>query len=86
MLETFPEYLELRNILPLRLQGLPCSLDSKESACNVGDPSLIPGLERSPGEGTGYPLQSSCLENSIDRGTWWATVQRIAKSWTQLND
>ena len=42
----------------------------KESACNVGDLSLIPELERSPGEGNGYPLQYSCLENSRDRGAW----------------
>ena len=51
--------------------------DGKESACNVGDPGLIPGLERSPGEGDGHPLQSSCLENSMDRGAWRATVQGV---------
>ena len=45
-----------------------------ESACNAGDPGLIPGLGRSPGEVNGYPLQYSCLENSMDRGAWWATV------------
>jgi len=49
--------------------------DSKESACIVGDLGLIPGVERSPGEGNGYPLWYSCLENSMDRGAWWATVQ-----------
>ena len=54
----------------------------KESACNAGDPGSIPGLGRSPGEGNGNPLQYSCLENSMDRGTWWATVQGVAKSWT----
>ena len=42
--------------------------DGKESACNVGDLALIPGLGRSPREGNGYPLQYSCLENSMDRG------------------
>jgi len=42
--------------------------DGKESACNVGDPGLIPGSGRSLGEGNGYPLQYSCLENSMDRG------------------
>ena len=44
----------------------------KESACSAGDLVLIPGLGRSPGEGNGYPLQYSCLENSMDRGAWWA--------------
>ena len=68
------------------LPGIPGGSDSSESACKAGDLGSIPRSGRSPGEGTGYPLQSSCLENSIDRGTWWATVQRIAKSWTQLND
>ena len=46
--------------------GLPGSLAGKESACNVGDLGLVPGLERSPGEGNGYPLQYSGLENSMD--------------------
>ena len=58
----------------------------KESACNAGDPGLIPGPGRSPGEGTGNPLQYSCLENSMDGGAWWATVHGVAKSWTQLSD
>ena len=44
----------------------------------------IPGLGRSPGGGQGNPPQYSCLENPMDRGAWWATVDRIAKSWTQL--
>ena len=44
--------------------------DSKESACNAGDLGSIPGLGRSPGEGDGNPLQYSCLENSMDRGSW----------------
>ena len=43
-------------------------LDGQDSACNVGNPGLIPGLGRSPGEGNGNPLQYSCLENSLDRG------------------
>ena len=55
-------------------------LDSKESVCDAGDLGLIPGLGRSPGEGNGYPLQYSCLENSMDRGTLWATVHGVAKS------
>ena len=58
----------------------------KESACNAGDPGSIPGLERSPGEGKGYPPQYSCLENSIGRGAWQATVHGITKSWIQLSN
>ena len=45
----------------------------KDSACNEADPGLIPGLGRFPGEGNGNPLKYSCLENSMDRGAWWAT-------------
>ena len=56
----------------------------KESAHSAGDPSLIPGLGRSPGEGNGNPLQYSCLGNPKDRGAWWVAVHGIAKSWTQL--
>ena len=48
--------------------------DSKESECNAEDPVSIPGLGRSPGEGNGYPLQYSCLENPKDGGAWQATV------------
>ena len=53
---------------------LPCKLDSKESACNAGDPGSIPGSGRSPGEGNGNLLQNSCLENPMDRKAWWAVV------------
>ena len=60
------------------------SVDGKESACNVGDLGLIPGLGRSSGERNGCSLQYSCLENPIDRRAWRATVQEITKSWTQL--
>ena len=56
------------------LAGFPGDSDSKESACNAGDPSLIPGSVRSPGEGNGYPLQYFCLENSTDRGAWQTSV------------
>ena len=58
----------------------------KESACNVGNPGSILGLGRSPGEGTGNPLQYSCLENFMDRGAWWAPVHGVTKSQTRLND
>jgi len=47
--------------------GFPCGSDSKESACNIGDPGSIPGSERSPGEENGNLLQYSCLENSMDK-------------------
>ena len=58
------------NCLQPRIQGFPIGSDSKESAYNAGYPSLILGLGRSPGEGSGYPLQYSCLGNSMDRGAW----------------
>ena len=57
----------------------------KENACNAGEVSSIPGSGRSPEEGHGNPLQYSCLENPMDRGAWWATVQGAAKSRTQLS-
>ena len=66
--------------------GLPCSSESKESSCNTRDPGSIPGLGRPSGEGNGYPLQYSGLENSMDRGAWQATVHGVTKSWTQLSD
>ena len=55
------------------------SLVGEESTCNAGDPSLIPGSRRSPGEGNGNPLQYSCLENPMDRGAWWATVHGVTR-------
>ena len=58
----------------------PGGSDGKESACNTGDPGSIPGLGRSSGEGNGNPLQYSCLENSMDRGAWRATVHEVAES------
>ena len=60
--------------------GLPCCSDGKASAYNVGDPGSIPGLGRSPGEGNGYPLQYSCLENSMDRGAWQAMAHGVTES------
>ena len=66
--------------------GFPGSTNSKESAYNVGDPGLTPGLGLSPGERNSIPLQYSFLENSKDRGAWWATVYGVAESWTQLSD
>ena len=52
---------------------------SKESACNAGNPGLIPGSERSPGDGNGNPFPYSCLENPMDRGAWQATVLGVAR-------
>ena len=63
--------------------GFPGGSDHKESTYHARDPSSIPGLGRSPGEGNGYPHQYSYLENSMDRGAWRATVQGVAKSQTQ---
>ena len=62
--------------------GFPGDSNSKASACNAGDPGLIPGSERSPGEENGNPLQYSSLDNSMDRGSWQATIYGVAKSQT----
>jgi len=67
------------------VMDFPGSSAGEESACNAGDPGTIPGSERSPGEGIGYPLQYSCLDNSMDRGAWQATVHGVTKSWTRLS-
>ena len=65
-------------------KSFPGGSDGKASACNVGDPGLIPGFGRSPGGGHGNPhgnqLHYSCLENPMDREAWWATVHGIAES------
>ena len=61
---------------------IECSSAGKKSACNAGDPVLIPRLERSAGEGIGHALRYSCLENSMDRGAWRATAHGIVRSWT----
>ena len=64
--------------------GFPVALVVKNPPADAGDVRAvgsIPGLERSSGGGHGNPLQYSCLENPMDRGTWWATVLRVAKSW-----
>ena len=55
------------------------------NAGDAGDAGLIPGSGRSPGVGSGSLLQYSWLENSMNREAWWATVQGVAKSWTQLS-
>ena len=63
-------------------QGFPGGSDFKEPAYKVRDLGLISGLGKSPGERNGNPLQYSCLENSMDRGAWWAMVHGVTKSWT----
>ena len=62
--------------------GFPGDSDGKEFACNVRDPGLIPDSGRFPKEGSNYPLQYFCLENSMDRGTWQATAHGVAKCQT----
>ena len=62
--------------------SFPGGSDGKQSACNAGDWSSIPGLGRSPGEGNGYSLQYSCVKNTMDRGAWQAIVHGVAKGQT----
>ena len=59
--------------------GFPRSVFSKECVCNAGDPGLIPGSGRSPGEGKGNSLQYSCLKNPMDKGAWHATAHGVAR-------
>ena len=61
-------------------------LSGEEPAYNAADTGLIPGSRRAPGEGSGNPLQYSCLGNPMDRGDWWAKVQEVSKSRIQLSD
>ena len=73
----------IQPLLDLLLWGFPVALVVKNPPSNardIRDTSSIPG----PGRFPGNPLQYSCLENPMDRGAWWATVHRVAKSWTQL--
>ena len=76
--------------VPPALGGLSLShwttSGSKESARDARDPGLIPGSGRSPGEGNGYPLLYSCLQNFMGRGAWQATVHGAVKSQTRLSD
>ena len=75
-IQDFPGGPVVKTALPMLgpweigLQGFPDGTNGKESACSVGNPGLIPGSERSPGEGDGYPPQYSCLENPMYRGAW----------------
>ena len=69
-----------------KAKGFPGDSVVKNLPVNAGDVGLIPRLGRSPGVGNNNPLQYSCLENSIYRGAWWATVHEMAKSQTQLSN
>ena len=68
------------------MHGFHGGSDGKESGYKAGDLGSIPGPGRSPGDGNGYPLLYSCLENPRDRGAWWATASGVADSRTQLSD
>ena len=75
----------MNHVLPIL--GFPSGSAGKESTCNAGDATLIPGLNRSPGGGYGNPLQYSCLENPMDKGAWWATTHGVKKSYmTELTE
>ena len=89
LFKSYPDNSIVKSDLKIRvssgLQWLPWWISGKKkSACNAGHLASIPGLGRSPGGGHGNPLQYSCLENSMDRGAWQATVHRVAQSWTGL--
>ena len=71
---------ELLKEMTIVYKGFPGGSDSKESACNAGDLGSISRLGRSPGDGIGYLLQYSGLENSTDRGAWQTTVHVVVKS------
>ena len=73
---------------PTKEWGFPGGsvVKKKKSACSAVDLGSVPGLGRSPAGGNGNPLQSSCLENSMYRGAWWATVHRVSKSQKGLSD
>ena len=84
-------YLSIRNSNNFKCKQftklmVPGGSDGKASSWEAGEPGSIPGLGRSPGEENGNPFQYSCLENSMDRGAWQATVHGIAKSQTWLSD
>ena len=83
-----PEYhvKGMKRILPRPILDFPGGSVGNESAYNVGDLGLVPRSRRTPGEWHGNPLQYSCLENLMDRVTWWATVHGVAKSRTRQSD
>ena len=81
----FISQVKSKNCFPFQQDASQEAAVVKNTPANAGaagDTDLIPGSGRSPGEGHGTPLQYSCLENPMDREAWWATVHRVAKSWT----
>ena len=77
--------LELNKKLSKGTFIFPGGLDGKASTYNAEDLGSIPGSGISPGEGNGNPLQYTCLENTVDKGAWRATVHEVTKSWTQYS-
>ena len=78
--EQLTQVIVLFFVFLFQKHGFPGGPDGKESSYNAGDPGSIPGSGRSPGDGTGYPLQYLCLENSMDWGAWQAVVHWVAES------
>ena len=79
--------LEVRDLCPLYVNNKASLVARKikKPPANVGDLGSIPALGRSPGEGDGYPLWYSCLENPMDKGAWRATIHGVADSQTKLS-
>ena len=86
MVLQYSLYLGFSHLIGAIIMGFPGGSDGEESACNREDKGFIPGSGRSPGEGHGYSLLYSRLENSMDRGAWWATVHGVTKSWMILSN
>ena len=82
----YPHFSSLGLLRDILFRWDYCGSDGKESDCNAGDLGSVPGSGRSPAEENGYPLQYSCLENSMDRGASWAILHGMAKSRIQLSD
>ena len=76
----------LKISVSLTLLGFPGGSEVKASASSAGNPGSFPGSGRSPGEGSGNPLQYSCLENPMEGGAWWTAVHGVTKSRTRLSD
>ena len=85
MMKELKATLLVESLHSLWSKGFPGGSDGKESVCRVGDLGWILGLGKFPGEENGYPLQCSCLENSMDRGAWQATVHSVTESRTRLS-
>ena len=86
MLCLFPLHSKVNQLYSYVYSDFPGGSDCNEFACKSGDPDSVPGLGRSPGEVNVYPIQYSCLENSMDKETWQATFHGVTRSWTWLCD